>query len=314
MNENEAFSINPEERDFGERLDFFIATRLENQSRKKITELIKDGFITVSGEMKKPSYKVKPGDNINGSIPFKKPVKAIAENIDIDVIYQDQDIIVINKQPDFVVHPAPGNYTGTLVNALLHHFPELQRDDNDLRPGIVHRLDKDTSGVMIVAKTNVAQMKLSYDFKERFVSKSYLAIVHGKPEEEGVIKAGIGRHQTDRKKMSVISRYKRDALTRYKVLEQNDLAALIECNIETGRTHQIRVHCAHINHHILGDPVYGLQKKERNEPYRKVLKGVCRQMLHAYKLKFNHPVTGKSMEFEVEPPNDMQGVMERIKC
>ena len=310
---NNAFSIDPLESDFGERLDVCISTHLENQSRKRVTELIKDGTITVSGFIKKPGYKVKPGDKISGTIPFIKPISAIPENIDIEIIYEDEEIIIINKQPGLVVHPAPGNYTGTLVNALLYHFPELSRDDNDLRPGIVHRLDKDTSGVMVVAKNPQSQAILSEQFKERSVSKTYMALVHGVPEKEGLIDKGIGRHPNNRKKMSVLGTNRKFAITRWKTIEDYDFASMIECNIETGRTHQIRVHCAHINHHILGDQVYGLEKREKTDPFKTVLRGISRQMLHAKRLQIDHPVTGMKMEFEVPPPPDMQKLIERLK-
>lgn len=310
---NNAFSIDPSEKDFGERLDICITSHLENQSRKRVTELIKEGFITVSGSTKKPGYKVKPGDIISGTIPFIKPISATPEDIDIDVLHEDDDIIIINKQPGFVVHPAPGNYTGTLVNALIHRFPELNRDDNDLRPGIVHRLDKDTSGIMVVAKNPQSQAILSDQFKDRSVSKTYLAVVHGVPEKEGVVDKGIGRHPTNRKKMSVFGTKRKYAITRWKLMEEYGSASVIECKIETGRTHQIRVHCSHINHHILGDPVYGLEKKEKREPFKSLLKDINRQMLHARRLKFTHPVTDLTMEFEVSPPKDMQKLLDRLK-
>lgn len=313
MNNKEAFSIEVTEENYGERLDIFISSCLENQSRKKITDLIKDGFITVSGEKRKPGYKVKPGDSVKGSIPFVSPPIADPENIDIDILYDDEDIIVLNKQADLVVHPAPGNYTGTLVNALLYHFPELKRDDNDLRPGIVHRLDKDTTGVMVVAKNEYVQRSLSESFKERSVSKSYFALVHGLVDEKGVIDEGIGRHNTDRKKMSTHSRNRKNALTKWKKVEDLNASSLVECSIETGRTHQIRVHMAHIGHNIIGDQVYGLQKKERNAPFNTLLKGIKRQMLHSHRLIFEHPSLGREMAFEADMPADMQGLLNRLR-
>ncbi|HHW58065.1 MAG TPA: RluA family pseudouridine synthase [Clostridia bacterium] len=292
-----------EKDDEGKRIDVFLAAELD-YTRSYIKKLIVDGLVLVNGKTVKPSYKVKENDEVVVNIPEAEKIDVLPENIPLDILYEDDDIIVINKPQGMVVHPAPGNYSGTLVNALLYHCKNLSGINGILRPGIVHRLDKDTSGVMVVAKNDKAHISLSNQIKERSVLKKYIAIVEGAiKDEEGKIEAPIGRHPFDRKKMAVIEdgRY---ALTLYKVLERFKENTLVEAVIKTGRTHQIRVHMAYIGHPVVGDPVYGFKKQKFK------LEG---QALHSRVLGFMHPTKGVYMEFEAPLPEYFVRLIEILR-
>jgi 23S rRNA pseudouridine1911/1915/1917 synthase len=315
MQNKNAFTILVEPPDSGKRLDRYIASCISECSRSIATNLIRNGEIRVQGMVRKPGYRVKAGDEICGCIPPPTPVLFKPEPIPIEILHEDDDIIVINKQPGLVVHPAPGHYSGTLVNALLHHCPRLNGIGGALRPGIVHRLDKDTSGVLVVAKNDRAHIHLSRQFKSRRVKKKYLTLVYGRMESDsGSVSLPIGRHPVDRKKMSTNSRKSRIAETTWQRIERFERATLIEVNLKTGRTHQIRVHCAAIKHPVMGDKVYGYRKIGRNVTYSKNLfESVPRQMLHAWRILLTHPVTEEKVSFEAPIPSDMQAVMTTLR-
>jgi len=303
MNIVDKIVLQGEKEDEGKRIDVFLAAELD-YTRSYIKKLIVDELVFVNGKTVKPSYKVKENDEVVVNIPEAEKIDVLPENIPLDILYEDDDIIVINKPQGMVVHPAPGNYSGTLVNALLYHCKNLSGINGILRPGIVHRLDKDTSGVMVVAKNDKAHISLSNQIKERSVFKKYVAIVEGViKDEEGKIEAPIGRHPVDRKKMAVIEdgRY---ALTLYKVLERFKENTLVEAVIKTGRTHQIRVHMAYIGHPVVGDPVYGFKKQKFK------LEG---QALHSRVLGFMHPTKGVYMEFEAPLPEYFKKLIEILR-
>jgi 23S rRNA pseudouridine1911/1915/1917 synthase len=314
MHDPSVFTILVDASDSGKRLDLLVASRIPDCSRSVAANLIRNGKIKVQGDAKKPGYRTKTGDEICGHIPLPEPVLFKPEPIPIDILYEDDDIIVVNKPPGLVVHPAPGHYSGTLVNALLYHCPDLEGIGGEIRPGIVHRLDKDTSGVLVVAKNGRAHHNLALQFKLRRVKKEYLALVHGKMESDsGTILLPIGRHPVDRKKMSTRSRTSRVAETIWQVKEKFDKATLVELNLKTGRTHQIRVHFAAINHPIVGDPVYGGRKAGKKVEYGKNLFiSVPRQMLHARRLGFTHPETQKTLSFEAPIPLDIGYVLKKL--
>ncbi|EMT38867.1 23S rRNA pseudouridine1911/1915/1917 synthase [Thermoanaerobacter thermohydrosulfuricus] len=303
MNVVDKIVLQGEKEDEGKRIDVFLAAELD-YTRSYIKKLIVDGLVFVNGKTVKPSYKVKENDEVVVNIPEVEKIDVMPENIPLDILYEDDDIIVISKPQGMVVHPAPGNYSGTLVNALLYHCKNLSGINGILRPGIVHRLDKDTSGVMVVAKNDKAHISLSNQIKERSVFKKYVAIVEGVIKDEaGEIEAPIGRHPVDRKKMAVIEdgRY---ALTLYKVLERFKENTLVEAVIKTGRTHQIRVHMAYIGHPVVGDPVYGFKKQKFK------LEG---QALHSRVLGFMHPTKGVYMEFEAPLPEYFVRLIEILR-
>ncbi|HCC07693.1 MAG TPA: RNA pseudouridine synthase [Clostridiales bacterium] len=279
----------------GERIDKYISEKYEDYSREYIKKTIIDGNATVNGVQVKQNYKVKENDEICIQIPESTELEILPENIALDIRYEDDDIIIINKGQGMIVHPAPGNYTGTLVNALLHHCKgNLSQINGVIRPGIVHRIDKETSGIIVVAKNNTAHQHLSEQFKEHTINRKYHAIVFSNfTEDKGTIDLPIGRHPVDRMKMAVTERNSRRAVTYYKVLERFGDFTYVECKLETGRTHQIRVHMAHRKHPLLGDEVYGPKK----QPYN--LRG---QVLHAKVLGFIHPRTNEYMEFVSELP------------
>jgi len=303
------------EKHVGKRLDIFIAHYEPHISRNRIQTMIKDGLALVNGRAEKTGYKVKLGETIALELPEKKEFDALPEPIPLNVIFEDAQFIVLNKPPGLVVHPAPGNYTGTLVNALLYHYGSLPssgpgtRGSERERAGIVHRLDKDTSGVMVVARTQEALRSLSAQFKNRIVKKRYLALVVGVIKKgSGTIEAGLGRHVKERKKISVYTHRAREAITLYTVKERFRRATLITVEIKTGRTHQIRVHMAHIGHPILGDCVYGGTKAAKFDDIP-----VTRQMLHAESLSILHPETGHPMTFTIPPPGDMAEIIEKCR-
>lgn len=304
------------------RLDVYITSFVENATRNKVQDAIKDGYVQVNGKKEKASYKMQPGDKIFIELPKPPPPEAKPEELDLNLMYEDDDIIIVNKEAGMVVHPAYGNWTGTLVNGLMHHVDELaEHDDNDLRPGIVHRLDKDTSGVLVVAKNDEALAKLSAKFAEKDVERTYWAIVWGTPAEEGTIEGDIGRSKHDRKLMTVLPNGRgKHAVTHWKVLEYFDYLSLVEVRLETGRTHQIRVHFNHIGHNIFGDKTYGGTSVRygpntgaRKVLFHKLITGLNRQALHAKTLGFEHPRTGEKVSFDSELPNDFAHVLKSLR-
>ncbi|MGD8845060.1 MAG: RluA family pseudouridine synthase, partial [Desulfobacteraceae bacterium] len=252
-------------------------------------------------------------------IPAPEPVDLVPEPMALDIIFEDRHLIVINKPAGLVVHPAAGHPSGTLVNAILHHCPDLEGIGGEMRPGIVHRLDKDTTGIIVVAKTDTALAELSQQFKARSVDKRYCALVHGVPDRDsGTIDLPVGRHPVDRKKMSTLSPRGREALTLWRIKEKFGAVALLDLHLKTGRTHQIRVHCKSMGHPIIGDPVYGPRIKPSNWAKRdfalyQAVKGADRQMLHAYRVGFVHPVTAEYLHFDAPLPEDMISVIEALK-
>ncbi len=284
-----------------ERLDIFLA-RNSGIPRSQAQRLIKSGRILLDGKTAKASQKIIPGQKVVLYLPPPKPLEVLPEPIPLDVLYEDGDLIVVNKPPGMVVHPAAGHHKGTLVNAILYHCPDLSGIGGKERPGIVHRLDRDTSGVIVVAKNEVAHLGLAKQFKARQVKKVYLALVHGEIKgEEGRVTAPIGRHISDRKRMGVKTRKGREAATSYRVLKRLPGFTLIEVRPETGRTHQIRVHLSAIGHPVVGDRVYGGRKHQKSEIGVKAE----RQLLHAWRLGFRHPRTGEYLEFEAPVPEDL---------
>ena len=293
MSEMKIFVV--EEEDKGTRLDQYLVKQLD-LTRTRVQNLIKENNIKVNNEKTKVAYKIEPNDSVRVYIPEVVEKDIEAEDIKLDIVYQDGDIAIINKYSGMVVHPAHGHYSGTLVNAILFQIKDLSGINGEMRPGIVHRLDKDTSGLIIVAKNDKAHTKLTEMFKNKKIKKTYLAIVKGKVSKEtGRIETNIRRDEKDRKKMSVSRDEKKGklAITTYKVIDSNERYSLLDVNIETGRTHQIRVHMKHIGYPILGDIVYG-------RPDNKIM----RQMLHAYKLEFKHPITSEEMVLEAQLPKD----------
>ena len=277
----------------GERLDVLAAAAAE-VTRSRAGSLIKDGLVRINGiAQTKAGFKVKPGDAVSVTLPEAEPSHVEAQDIDIDILYQDEDLAVVYKPSGMVVHPAAGNPDGTLVNALLKHLDHLSGIGGEIRPGIVHRIDKDTSGLLLVAKNDMSHLSLSEQIKAHTVHRAYMAIVQGgMREDSGTVEGPIGRHPTDRKKMAIVPGG-RDAVTHWKVLEPLKAATLLECRLTTGRTHQIRVHMTSIGHPLLGDPLYGPKKM----PYP-VQGG---QLLHAFRIGFVHPRTGREMLFEAPP-------------
>jgi len=306
--QSSTFRIQVESPDQGKRLDSVLSAHLSDLSRSLAAILIRSGGVRVNEELRKPGYRVKPGDLIQGNIPPPDPVPFIPEPIPLDILYEDSDLIVVNKPSGLVVHPAPGHAAGTLVNGLLYHCPGLKGIGTKLRPGIVHRLDKDTSGTLVVAKNGTVHHHLSRQFKSRSVEKKYLALVAGEiTSDSGEVKLPIGRHPIHRKKMSTISSKGRSAETVWRVRERFSGISLLELDLKTGRTHQIRVHCAAIHHPVIGDPVY-TRRSTGNIP-----EAPRRQMLHAWRLGFIHPTSEQWMQFESPIPKDMKDFMERLR-
>jgi 23S rRNA pseudouridine1911/1915/1917 synthase len=295
----------------GQRLDRFLARQMPHHSRAYLAGLIRSGRVTLNGDRVKPGARLRPADTVQGTIPAPQPVKLAPEPVALSILYEDAALVVVNKPPGRVVHPAPGHAAGTLVNALLHHCPDIGPIAGEIRPGIVHRLDKDTSGVLVVAKSATALDDLARQFKDRSVEKTYLALVQGHPgTEAGEVTLPIGRHPVDRKKMSVRSRRPRSAKTIWRVGEAYPGCVLLEVRLMTGRTHQIRVHCAAMGHPVLGDRVYGgpshLALGDLQAP-------VPRQMLHAWRLTIRHPVRRTAISFEAPLPPDMAGIIDALR-
>jgi len=287
----------------GVRIDKFVPEQLDDASisRTQVQQWIKDGHVTVNGKVSKSNYKLSIGDEVVIHIPSAEELEIAAENIPLDVIYEDSDVIVVNKPRGMVVHPAPGHSSGTLVNALMYHCNDLSGINGVMRPGIVHRIDRDTTGLIMVAKNDLAHLSLAEQLKEHSVTRRYTALVHGNlPHDEGTIDAPIGRDTADRKLFTVTDHNAKRAVTHFKVVERigNDFT-LVELQLETGRTHQIRVHMKYIGYPLAGDPVYGRNKTV-------ALNG---QALHAGVLGFDHPRTGERLQFEVPIPEDMNDIL-----
>jgi 23S rRNA pseudouridine1911/1915/1917 synthase len=305
------------------RIDKFIFTRIESTSRTRIQNAANAGNILVNNKPVRPSYKVRPGDIVQIVLPTPpREIELIPENIPINIIYEDADVVVVNKEPGMVVHPAYGNYSGTLVNALMWHFKDLPLfQTGELRPGLVHRIDKDTSGILVIAKNELALNRLSKQFFDRTTDRKYIALIWGTPvPSKGTITGNIGRNIRDRKIMQVFpdGSQGKTAITHYKVLEDLGYVSIIECKLETGRTHQIRVHFSFIKHPLFNDDEYGGDKILKGTTFSKYQQFVknCfrilpRQALHAKSLAFDHPVTGKRLLFDSELPDDMKQVIEK---
>lgn len=303
---NEPIYLLAEDSDLNTRIDKLLSDKIDFVTRSYAQKLIDDGNVLVNDGYVKSNYKVKAGDEIEVMVPQLKEPEIIPENIPIDVVYEDKYMLVVNKPQGMVVHPAAGNYTGTLVNALLYHCGDtLSGINGEKRPGILHRIDKDTSGLLMVAKCDEAHLKLSEQIKEHSLTRAYKALVHGGfSADNGRIDLPIGRHPLDRKKMTVTEKNSREAVTNFNVIERFGKYTLVECILETGRTHQIRVHMSHNGHPIVGDKTYGVKKEEFN------LSG---QLLHAYKIGFIHPVNNKYMEFTSEIPDYYEKVLYNLR-
>lgn len=300
----ELFIIESQE---GERIDRYLADTMPKQSRSYLQKLIKGGNVLVNQEPVKASYRLLIGDRLEITLPDVKEPDIAAENIPLDILYEDSDVIIVNKPKQMVVHPAPGHYSGTLVNALMYRCrEELSGINGMMRPGIVHRIDMDTTGSLVVCKNDEAHQSLAGQLKEHSIRRIYAAVVHGNiKDDEGSVDAPIGRHPTERKKMSTHAKNGKPAVTHYKVLERFGSYTYIQCRLETGRTHQIRVHMASIGHPLLGDLVYG--------PSRCPFPGLIGQTLHAGTLGFIHPRTGEYLETEAPLPQYFQSLLERLR-
>ncbi len=310
-------TITVDEEGAGQRLDAFLAATLPGLTRSAVQRLIESGMVLLGGAVPKPSLKLRPGDRLEVAIPPPEPASALPEDIPLEILYEDGDLVVVNKPAGMVVHPGAGNSEGTLVNALLGHCTDLSGIGGELRPGIVHRIDKDTSGILVVAKSDAAHQGLAKQFSEHTVKRIYLALVFGSlKSDSGRIEGVIGRHPVDRKKMSGTARHGKHAVTHWRVVGRYPEACLIRLRLETGRTHQIRVHLSEAGHPLLGDPVYGGSGRLKNlkdAGLRSLVKGLGRQALHAKTLGFIHPVTGQYLEFDSELPPDMQSVLDYLE-
>lgn len=296
-------TVTAETEDAGTRADVFLAAKL-GVSRSNMQKLLEDGRVKRGEKIIKANYKVRAGEMFVVDIPEPEPIEAVPENIPLDIIYEDDDVVVLNKARGMVVHPAPGNYTGTLVNALLYYCSNLSGINSAIRPGIVHRLDKDTSGIMIVAKNDAAHISLSQQIQSKTAVRTYLAVVRGNIKtDSGTIETQIARDKTDRKKMAVVKEGGRDAITDYEVLERFGKYTLVRCKLRTGRTHQIRVHMEYLGYPLVGDPKYSPMKT----PF-----GIKGQALHSHTLEFTHPRTGERMKFEAPLPEDMHKIITRL--
>lgn len=288
----------------GERLDAFIAGELEDLSRSQVKGLIDDKQVEVDGEVRKASYRLKLGEEVKIIIPEAQEVEIVAQDIPLTIIYEDSDIAVIDKPKGMVVHPAHGNPDNTLVNALLFHIKDLSGINGEIRPGIVHRLDKDTSGIMVVAKNDNAHRNLSAQIKAQTIHREYIALVHGIIKENlGTIDAPIGRSKVERKKMAVVAEG-RNAISHYQVMERFHNYTFVKVKLVTGRTHQIRVHMAYMKHSVVGDPLYGSPRKHFN---------LDSQALHAHMLGFNHPSTGEYVEFKSPVPKYIEDILGELR-
>jgi len=288
----------------GVRLDKFLSAQTD-KTRSFVQNMISDGLVLVNGKAEKASYTVKQGDKIEYTLPQVKVLDAVPQDIPINIVYEDDDVLVVDKEAGMVVHPAPGNPDNTLVNAVMKHCEgKLSGINSVIRPGIVHRIDKDTSGLLVIAKNDEAHLNLSEQFKVHSITRVYTAVVNGRfKENSGSIDAPIGRHPVNRKKMAVTDKNSKNAVTHFEVLEEYGKYSLIRCRLETGRTHQIRVHMSFIGHPLLGDLMYGDKNKM----------GLAGQILHAGVLGFNHPKTGKYVEFKSELPQKFSEVVQSLR-
>ena len=288
------------------RLDTFLAEKMEELTRSRIQKLVEEGCVTVNGVCARSNTRLRCGDVVEVDIPSPKQTQIEAEEIPLEIVYEDEHMLVVNKPQGMVVHPAAGNYTKTLVNALMFHCRDkLSGINGEIRPGILHRIDKDTSGLLLVAKDDRAHVGLAEQIKEHSLAREYIALVHGKiKDDSGTINAPIGRDEKDRKKMTITNKNSKEAITHFFVLERFERYTLIRCRLETGRTHQIRVHMSKNGHPIVGDMVYGRKKEEFK------LNG---QLLHAYKVGFIHPINQKYMEFEQALPLYFKEVLDTIR-
>jgi 23S rRNA pseudouridine1911/1915/1917 synthase len=305
------------------RIDKYLSARIESTSRTRIQNAANAGNILVNNKPAKPNYKVKPGDIVQIVLPTPpREIELIPENIPLNIVYEDEDVVVVNKEPGMVVHPAYGNYKGTLVNALMWHFKDLPLfQTGELRPGLVHRIDKNTSGILVIAKNELSLNRLSKQFYDRTTDRKYIALIWGSPRPpEGTITGNVGRNTRNRKIMQVFpdGSQGKTAITHYKVMEEFGYVSLVECKLETGRTHQIRVHFSFIRHPLFNDDEYGgdqILKGTTFTKYQQFVKNcfkiLQRQALHAKSLAFDHPVTGKRLSFDSELPEDMQKVIEK---
>ncbi|MDQ0253797.1 23S rRNA pseudouridine1911/1915/1917 synthase [Evansella vedderi] len=300
----ETYLLTTEEK--GIRIDKYISDKFPQWSRSQVQSWLKEGNIEVNGEPVKSNYKIAVGDEIEINEPDPVPLNVEAEPMDLDIIYEDSDVLVVNKPRGMVVHPAPGNYSGTLVNGLMYHCKDLSGINGVLRPGIVHRIDKDTSGLLMVAKNDMAHESLVEQLKNKTTKRRYLAIVIGVvPHDKGTIDAPIGRNPEDRQSMVVTDKNSRDAVTHFQVVERFQHHTLVSCELETGRTHQIRVHMKYIGFPIINDPKYGLRKKQ-DFP-------IDGQALHAELLGFVHPRTKELVTFQAPLPEDMEACLEQLR-
>lgn len=307
MEKKNQYNFIVEEEMDGTRLDVVLSALLSESSRSYMQKLISGGEVIINGEIStSKNRKLKTGDEIELSVPDPEEIEIIPENIPLDIVYEDDYILVVNKPKGMVVHPAPGNYQGTLVNAVMYHCGDkLSSINGIIRPGIVHRIDKDTSGLLLVAKNDIAHQSLAKQLEQHSITRAYHAIVHNNfNEEEGTVDAPLGRDPKNRFRQAVVEHGGRRAITHYKVLERFGQFTYIEARLETGRTHQIRVHMSHIRHPLLGDSLYGPKKAAF---------GVQSQMLHAKLLGFLHPATGEYMEFESELPEEFKGILKKLR-
>ena len=295
-----------DETEAGERIDKLVTESIEGTSRTAVQQWFKEGRVTVNGKVVKANYRPDAGDEVRVGIPEPEDLDIKAENIPLDIVYEDADLLVVNKPRGMVVHPAPGHTSGTLVNALMYHCKDLSGINGVLRPGIVHRIDKDTSGLLMVAKSDRAHASLSAQLKEHSITRKYIAVVHGRIEHlKGTVDAPIGRDPKDRKMFTVTDRNSKPAVTHFAVLEHIGDFTLLELALETGRTHQIRVHMKFIGHPLVGDPMYG-REKDRS-------RYIDGQALHAAVLGFVHPVSGQYMEFSAPLPEEMAMLLKRLR-
>lgn len=312
----ESFELCVQQLEDGMRLDVFLCEKIEGHSRTYMQKLIEQNTVMVNDKAVKSNYKLKTGEKVSVQIPEPVPLEIEPEDIELEIVYEDKDIILINKPQGMVVHPAHGNYSGTVVNALLSHCAAPEEDEGTedislsgingvLRPGIVHRIDKDTSGIIVIAKNDEAHLSLSEQLRAHTISRKYIALLEGKVKNDrGTIETLIGRDPRDRKKMAVVNTNGKNAVTHYKVLERFNSYTLIEAQLETGRTHQIRVHMAFIGHPVVGDTVYGFKKQKFD---------TNGQLLHAKLLGFNHPTKGQYVEFESQLPAYFERILEILR-
>ncbi len=317
-NSKDEFSFVVSSEQTGQRLDLFLSRKIPDLSRSHFKKLIKDDLVLVNGGPAKPSYETRAGDLIDVKVPGPGPDELLKpQPMRLDILFEDEDLLIVNKAPGLVVHPGAGHAEGTLVHGLLAHSPRLALQGSPLRPGIVHRLDKDTSGALVIAKSERAYLSLVRQFRERGVSKEYLALVYGSPARgEGEVSSLLGRHPTDRKRIAVLRNRGREALSRWRVEKDWGETALLRVQIETGRTHQIRVHLNHIGHPVVGDETYGGGRRRarnvKSAPVRNLLLATQRQMLHAIRLEFTHPITGEAVLANAPVPDDFKDLMERL--